>query len=78
MMEITYEHIKYGGKLLFEFLSALFTAMVRLSYAPKVLKKGVIVTLFKGGNKRKDNPDNYRAITLSSVIIKLLERIFTH
>ena len=35
----------------------------------------MIVSLFKGGNKRKDNPDNYRAITLSSVVLKLLERI---
>ena len=39
------------------------------------MKKGVIVTLFKGGNKRKNNPDNYRAITLSSVLLKLLESI---
>ena len=31
--------------------------------------------LFKGGNKRKDNPDNYKAITLSSCLLKLLERI---
>ena len=45
------------------------------SVAPKELKKGVIVTLFKGGNKLKDTPDNYRAITLSHVILKLLERI---
>ena len=39
------------------------------------MKKGVILTLFKGGNKRKDNPNNYRVITLSSVLLKLLERI---
>ena len=41
------------------------------------MKRGVIVTctLFKGGNRRKDNPDNYRAITLPSVLLKLLERI---
>ena len=38
------------------------------------MKRGVIISLFKGGNKQKDNPDNYRAITLSSVILKLLER----
>ena len=45
------------------------------SVAPKELKKGVIVTLFKGGNKLKDAPDNYRAITLSPAILKLLESI---
>ena len=28
------------------------------------MKHGVITTLFKGDNKRKDNPDNCRAITL--------------
>ena len=39
------------------------------------MKKGVIITLYKGGNKRKDDPDSYRAITLSSVLLKLLERI---
>ena len=39
------------------------------------MKKGAIITLYKGGNKRKDDPDSYRAITLSSVLLKLLERI---
>ena len=72
---IMYEHIKYGGFILHKVLSILFTAIIRLAHAPKDMKKGVIVTIFKGGNKRKDNPDNYRAITLSSVILKLLERI---
>ena len=38
-------------------------------------EKGVIITLLLGGNKRKDDPDNYRAITLSPVILKLFERI---
>ena len=61
--------------MVFEVLSKLYTAIVRQSYAPKDMKRGVIITLFKGGNKRKDNPDNYRAITLSSVVLKLLERI---
>ena len=46
-----------------------------MSYVPAEMKKGVIITLYKGGNKRKDDPDSYRAITLSSVLLKLLERI---
>ena len=40
--------------------------MIKLSYVPIEMKKGVIITLYKGGNKRKDDPDSYRAITLSS------------
>ena len=72
---IVYEHIKYGGCVVFDALAKFYTAIVRQSYAPKDMKRGVIITLFKGGNKRKDNPDNYRAITLSSVVLKLLERI---
>ena len=36
---ITYEHIKYGGSRLFEFLSKLYTVIVRLAYVPKELKK---------------------------------------
>ena len=73
--EIVYEPIKYGGTILLEILSKFYTAILRLAYAPKDMKKGVIVTHFKGGGRRKDNPDNYRAITLSSVVLKLLERI---
>ncbi|MEW8546461.1 MAG: reverse transcriptase domain-containing protein, partial [Candidatus Thiodiazotropha sp.] len=72
---LMYEHLVYGGPLLCEVLSRFFNAVVKLSYAPKDMKRGVIITLFKGGGKRKDNPDNYRAITLSSVLLKLLERI---
>lgn len=72
---IYYEHIIYGGEFLYEILSKFFTAIVLFSYVPVEMKKGVIITLFKGGNKRKDDPDNYRAITLSSVVLKLLERI---
>ena len=58
------------------FYPVFFNAVIRLSYAPKAMKRGVIVTLFKGGNKSMDNPDNCRAITLSSVVLKLLESCF--
>ena len=61
--------------MVFDVLAKFYTAIVRQSYAPKDMKRGVIITLFKGGNKWKDNPDNYRAMTLSSVVLKLLERI---
>ena len=72
---LTYEHTEFGGEILPSLLAKLFTAMLKYSYGPDEMKKGVIITLFKGGNKRKDDPDNYRAITFSSVVLKLFDRI---
>ena len=39
------------------------------------MKIGIIITLYKGGKKRKDDPNSYRAITLTSSILKLFERL---
>ena len=72
---IFYKHILYGGVLVCKILSKLFTAMFKLSHTPDKMKKGIIITLYKGGKKRKEDTKNYRAITLSSVILKLYERI---
>lgn len=49
--------------------------MLRCSYVPKYIKQGLIITLHKGGKKRKDDPNNYRAITLSSCVLKLFELV---
>ena len=48
----------------------MFTKIVRAGYIPDQMKRGVIVTLHKGGNKRKD-----RDITLTSVILKVYEEV---
>ena len=39
------------------------------------MPEGIIITLHKGGRKSKTDPNNYRAITLSSAILKLFERL---
>ena len=75
---IFYEHITYGGQFILQALATLYSAMYSLSHTPDEMKRGVIITLHKGGRKRKDDPNNYRAITLSSVILKLYERILLH
>ena len=67
------EHIKHGGKVLEDMLVVLFNQMYRYSYVPVKLKRGLIITLYKGGNKKKTEPSSYRAITLSSSILKLYE-----
>lgn len=72
---IFYEHLIYGGDYVSSLLSDLYTAMLQYSHTPVQMKLGLIITLHKGNRKRKDDPDNYRAITLSSTLLKLYERI---
>lgn len=69
------EHIIYSGSQFRRALLFLYNTMLIKSYIPPRMKTGIIITLFKGGNKRKDDPNSYRAITLTSVILKLFERI---
>ena len=61
--------------MLHHYLTLLINLMYWFSYIPVSLKYGTIITLHKGNGKRKDVPKNYRAITLSSSILKLYERI---
>ncbi len=72
---INYEHVLFGGQLLCYTLGKLYTRMLQCAYIPDGMKTGVIVTLHKGGRKCKTNPDNYRAITLTSALLKLFERV---
>ena len=72
---ISNEHLINGGIELWKQLSLFFTDIHNLGYVPANLKKGIIITLHKGGRKSKSDPNNYRAITLSSCILKLFERI---
>ena len=45
---------------------------------PDSLNRGVIIILHKGGRERKDDPNNYRAIILTSVLLKLYEMVLLH
>ena len=63
------EHLKNGGIKLHEELALLYTDMYNHGHIPEGLKKGIIITLHKGGRKSKSDPNNYRAITLTSCIL---------
>ena len=70
------EYFKFGGTQLRRLLLILVNAMLKKSYVPAKIKAGVIITLFKGGKKRKDDPNySYRAITLTSTLLKLYKRV---
>ena len=74
--DIFNEHLINGGSELWKQLSLLFTDMYNCGYVPATLKKGIVVTVHKGGRKSKSDPNNYRAITLSSYILKFLREYY--
>ena len=56
----------------------MYSIMLRSGNIPDKMKQGEIITLHKGGRKSKGDPNNYRAITLSSSILKVYEMILLH
>lgn len=43
-------------------------------YIPEMFKFEKIISIYKGKNKDKCDPTNYRGITLTSVVSKLFEK----
>ena len=54
-------------------LSIIYRTSIFTGQVPTTWKEGVVTALFKKG--KKSDPANYRAITLTSIVCKLLERI---
>ncbi|XP_063431682.1 uncharacterized protein LOC134714370 [Mytilus trossulus] len=71
---VSYEHIKYGGKTLQKHLCNLFNLIIQTRYTPLDWKTSVIIPLFKGGHKNKTDPNSYRGISLTSCIAKIFEK----
>ena len=70
------ELIKYGGKAMCEMLLALFNLVWDSEYAPSYWREGLIVSLFKKGDR--EDPGNYRGITLLNVVGKLYSRVINN
>ena len=69
---ITYEHLKYGGKLLEKHLCSLFNMIFDKCVALNGWKTSMIIPLHKGGSKPKTDCDAYRGISL---ICKVFEKL---
>ena len=69
------EHLINGGDLLLFYLTMLFDYMYCFVYVPLAVKRGIILTLYKGGHKPKNQCNSYRAKTLSSSVLKLYENV---
>ena len=61
--------------MLKHYLTLLFELMYCHGYVPTALKQGIILTLYKDGDKPKNDSNSYRAITLSSLFLKLYEKV---
>ena len=57
------------GQEMVELLKQLFTVIWREEFVPPQWREGLIVNLFKKGDK--EDPGNYRGITLLSVVGKV-------
>ena len=74
--KITYEHLKYGGSCLIDFIVNISNVIRVEEHVAKSWTVGSITSILKGGKKNKLNKANYRGITLLSVLGKVFEKLF--
>ena len=70
---ITAEHILYGSPKLIVHLHLLFNAFIQHGFVPTTFLKGTISPTVKNSSGNLNSADNYRGITLCSVISHLFE-----
>jgi len=75
MDNISYESLKYGGHVLFQKLSELYNSIITFSYIPAGMKHSIIIPIYKGKKKPRNNMNSYRGISLNQTINKILEKI---
>ena len=70
------ELLKYGGSGMVCLLEQLFSVIWREELVPRQWREGLIVNLFKKGDK--EDPGNYRGITSLSVVGKVFCKILNN
>ena len=70
------ELLKYGGSGMIDLLQLLFAVVWREEHVPPQWREGLIVNLFKKGDK--EDPGNYRGITLLSVVGKVFCKVLNN
>jgi len=71
---LTYEHFKYAGEYTWKCIAKLFNHIVQYIHVPDSFKHGILVTIYKGHGKPKDEKGSYRGVTLLPVINKIFEK----
>ena len=70
------ELIKYSGNGMIMMLKELFQLIWDSEYIPEQWGEGMIVSLFKKGDR--EDPGNYRGITLLNVVGKLFNKVLNY
>lgn len=73
IMGLTSEHFKLAGMELTEFLTSFLNYIISNKSVSVVLKEGILSPVYKKGDP--SNPGNYRGITVTPVLLKILEHI---
>ena len=70
---LTSDYIINGSTLLFQYISVLFTFMIKYGHAPDSLCVSTMISIPKNKIGNISDSQNYRGIALSSILGKLLE-----
>ena len=70
------ELLKYGGMGMVDLLEQLFLVIWHEEVVPRQWREGLVINLFKKGDR--EDPGNYRGITLLSVVGKLFCKILNN
>jgi hypothetical protein len=71
--ELCIEHVVYAHPIIYMNLSNLFMMILKHGHVPRDFKIGVITPIIKDKNKDLLDVDNYRPITIISLLSKLFE-----
>ena len=69
--------LRYGGRTIHRAMFMLFSICSWYGIVPSAFKHAHVMTLFKGEGE-VTNPDNYRPISITSVVARIYERIHKH
>ena len=73
--QIPYKLLKEAGPGLIGPLTSLFNHSLERQQVPLEWKQAIISPVFKGGKKVRSNPLNYRPISLTSCVARVLEKL---
>ena len=75
-MGLCIEHLKIGGHSVVTFVTGLVNHMIESKTVSIVLKEGILTPVYKKGGST--DPGNYRGITVTPVLLKVLEHILNN